>query len=78
MTETLDLAKPENFSISYAKTSNTTGIRPLDVLILTAEAPPIISAIYSRVPIASDLPGVRDGRGTDRPGGSAGQSRCPA
>ena len=47
MTETLDLAKPENFSISYATTSNTTGTPSLDVLIPTSEAPPIISAIYS-------------------------------
>ena len=47
MTETHVLPKPKNFSISisYAETSNTTGTRPLDVLILTSEGTPIISGI---------------------------------
>jgi glycosyltransferase involved in cell wall biosynthesis len=45
MTEILDPLKPEKFATSYTETSNTTNFRALDVLILTSEAPPIVSGI---------------------------------
>ena len=45
MTEILDPLKPEKFATSYTETSNTINFRALDVLILTSEAPPIVSGI---------------------------------
>lgn len=45
MTETLDSSKSEDLVISNAETSSTTGTRPLEILILTSEAPPIVSGI---------------------------------
>lgn len=45
MTETLDPPMSEEFAANYTEASNTTNSRPLDVLILTSEAPPIVSGI---------------------------------
>lgn len=45
VTETLGMPMPEDFSISHGAGSESSGLRPLDVLILTAEAPPIVSGI---------------------------------
>lgn len=45
MTEALGLPSPKRFSIGDIQESKGSGIRPLDVLILTSEAPPIISGV---------------------------------
>ena len=45
MTETIEQSQSEELATSYTETSNATSSRPLDVLILTSEAPPIVSGI---------------------------------
>ena len=45
MTQMLDPVKTENPHIGYSKPSEMDGSRPLDVLIITSEAPPIVSGI---------------------------------
>lgn len=45
MTEVLGPPTRENFTASHTATSNLTDSRPLDVLIVSAEAPPIVSGI---------------------------------
>lgn len=45
MTETLDPLKPAKLLSGYTDIPRTTESRPLDVLILTSEAPPIVSGI---------------------------------
>lgn len=44
MTETLDI-RPENLGAGYARAVDATRSRPLDVLVITSEAPPIVSGI---------------------------------
>ena len=45
MTQMLDPLKPENPHVGSAKALDLAGSRPLDVLIVTSEAPPIVSGI---------------------------------
>ena len=45
MTQMLDPLKPENPHVGSAKALDMAGSRPLDVLIMTSEAPPIVSGI---------------------------------
>lgn len=45
MTEILDTLAPENLRDSFAKISDLVRTRPLDILIMTSEAPPIVSGI---------------------------------
>ena len=49
MTETLRLPEPESSSNNHRAASSATGFRPLDVLILTSDAPPTISGISTCV-----------------------------
>jgi len=44
MTETLDV-RPGNLGAGYARAVDVTRYRPLDVLVITSEAPPIVSGI---------------------------------
>lgn len=48
VTGTLDL-RPDQLSVGYAKPSFTIRSRPLDVMVITSEAPPIVSGISTCV-----------------------------
>jgi len=48
VTGTLDL-RPEQLSVGYADSSHATKSRPLDVMVITSEAPPIVSGISTCV-----------------------------